>query len=123
MAYHRAFDRRDYLQVRRFYDNRSVEELANVVRAYTDVEYEARIKQSETFLRKAFEILSEKQQLTLSLFFFVTLHAPRNQPTFAGIAGQHASPLLSRPETPKGGPRRHHTSADAKEAAACSSGS
>lgn len=69
MAYHRAFDRRDYLQIRRFYDSRSVEDVADMVRASTDVEYEARIKQGKTVLRKAFEVLSEKEQLTLSLFF------------------------------------------------------
>jgi RNA polymerase sigma-70 factor, ECF subfamily len=69
-AYHRAFDRREYLQVRRFYDNRSVEELADVMRASCDVEYEARVNQGEQILRRAFEELSEKQRQTLTLFFF-----------------------------------------------------
>lgn len=69
-AYHRAFDRREYLQVRRFYDTRSVEELADVVRASSDVEYEAQIRQGESIIRKAFEGLSEKQRQTLTLFFF-----------------------------------------------------
>jgi RNA polymerase sigma-70 factor (ECF subfamily) len=70
MAYHRAFDRREYLQVRRFYDNSSVEELANLMRASCDVEYEARLSQGEAILRRAFEQLSEKQRQTLTLFFF-----------------------------------------------------
>lgn len=69
-AYHRAFDRREYLQVRRFYDSRSVEELADVMRASCDVEYEARMNQGETILRRAFEELNEKQRQTLTLFFF-----------------------------------------------------
>lgn len=68
-AYHRAFDRREYLQVRRFYDNKSVDELAEVIRASCDVEFEARVNQGETILRRAFEHLSEKQSQTLTLFF------------------------------------------------------
>jgi RNA polymerase sigma-70 factor (ECF subfamily) len=69
-AYHRAFDRRDYLQVRRFYDSRSVEDVAGVMRASSDVEYEAQVSQGEARVRKAFEELSEKQRRTLTLFFF-----------------------------------------------------
>lgn len=69
-AYHRAFDRREYLQVRRFYDSRSVEELADVMRASCNVEYEVRVNQGEKILRRAFEQLSEKQRRTLTLFFF-----------------------------------------------------
>ena len=69
-AYHRAFDRREYLQARRFYDTRSVEDFAEEMRASSDVEYEARLNQSEAILRKAFEELSEKQRQTLTLFFF-----------------------------------------------------
>jgi RNA polymerase sigma-70 factor (ECF subfamily) len=41
-AYHRAFDRREYLRVRRFYDSKSVEEVAEEMRASSDVEYEPR---------------------------------------------------------------------------------
>jgi RNA polymerase sigma-70 factor, ECF subfamily len=69
-AYHRAFDRREYLQIRRFYDNKSVEELADVMRASCDVEYEARLNQGEKILRRAFDELSEKQRQTLTLSFF-----------------------------------------------------
>ena len=69
-AYHRAFDRREYLQVRRFYDSKSVEDLSDVVRASSDVEYEARMRQGETIIRRAFEDLTEKQRQTLTLFFF-----------------------------------------------------
>lgn len=69
-AYHRAFDRREYLQSRRFYDSRSVEEVADEMRASSDVEYEALLNQREAILRQAFEELSEKQRQTLTLFFF-----------------------------------------------------
>jgi RNA polymerase sigma-70 factor (ECF subfamily) len=69
-AYHRAFDRREYLQVRRFYDSRSVEDVAEEMRASSDVEYEAQISQGEAILRRAFEGLSERQRQTLTLFFF-----------------------------------------------------
>ncbi|HEV3040086.1 MAG TPA: sigma-70 family RNA polymerase sigma factor [Candidatus Angelobacter sp.] len=69
-AYHRAFDRREYLRCRRFYDNRSVEEIAEEMRASSDVEYEAQVSQGETILRKAFLELTERQRQTLTLFFF-----------------------------------------------------
>lgn len=69
-AYHRAFDRREYLQVRRFYDSRSVDEVAEEMRASSDVEYEAQISQGEAILRRAFEELSERQRQTMTLFFF-----------------------------------------------------
>jgi RNA polymerase sigma-70 factor, ECF subfamily len=68
-AYHRAFDRREYLKVRRFYDSKSVEELAEVMRGSCDVEYQARLNQGEEILRRAFEELTEKQRRTLVLFF------------------------------------------------------
>jgi RNA polymerase sigma-70 factor, ECF subfamily len=69
-AYHRAFDRREYLQIRRFYDSRSVDEVADLIQGSSDVEYEAQIHQGEALLRRAFEELSEKQRRTLELFFF-----------------------------------------------------
>ena len=69
-TYHRAFDRREYLQLRRFYDSRSVDEVAHQIRATSDVEYEAQISQRETIVRKAFDELTEKQRETLTLFFF-----------------------------------------------------
>lgn len=69
-AYHRAFDRREYLRVRRYYDNKSVEEVAEEMRASSDVEYETQVSEGEAILRKAFEKLTEKQRRTLTLFFF-----------------------------------------------------
>jgi RNA polymerase sigma-70 factor, ECF subfamily len=69
-AYNRAFDRREYLQSRRFYENRRVDDLVDVMRASSDVEYETRVNQGQTILLRAFEELSEKQRQTLTLFFF-----------------------------------------------------
>jgi RNA polymerase sigma-70 factor (ECF subfamily) len=69
-AYHRAFDRREYLQIRRFYDSRNVDELADQMRSTSDVEYEAQISQGEMIVRKAFAELSEKQRAILTLVFF-----------------------------------------------------
>jgi len=69
-AYNRAFDRREYLQSRRFYENRRVDEVADIMRASSDVEYEVRVNQGQTILRRAFDELSEKQRQTLTLFFF-----------------------------------------------------
>ncbi|HEY6251762.1 MAG TPA: sigma-70 family RNA polymerase sigma factor [Candidatus Angelobacter sp.] len=69
-AYNRAFDRREYLQSRRFYENRRVDELADIVRASSDVEHEVRVNQGQAILRRAFAELSEKQRQTLTLFFF-----------------------------------------------------
>lgn len=69
-TYHRAFDRREYLQLRRFYDSRSVDDVADQMCAASDVEYEVHINQREAIVRKAFEELTEKQRETLTLFFF-----------------------------------------------------
>jgi RNA polymerase sigma-70 factor (ECF subfamily) len=69
-SYHRAFDRREYLQLRRFYDSRSVDDVADKMCAASDVEYEAQINQRQVIVRKAFEELTEKQRETLTLFFF-----------------------------------------------------
>jgi RNA polymerase sigma-70 factor, ECF subfamily len=69
-AYHRAFDRREYLQFRRFYENQNLEDYSEVMRASSDVEYEAQLEECEAVLRKAFEGLNENQRVTLQLFFF-----------------------------------------------------
>ncbi len=69
-AYHRAFDRREYLQFRRFYENQNLEDYSEVMRASSDVEYEAQLDECEGVLRKAFKDLNEHQRITLELFFF-----------------------------------------------------
>ncbi len=70
MASNRAFDRREYLNVHRFYDDRNLDDFAEIMQSTVDVEYQTQIKQNEAVLRKAFEGLTQKQRLTMELFFF-----------------------------------------------------
>jgi RNA polymerase sigma-70 factor, ECF subfamily len=69
-AYHRAFDRREYLQLRRFYDSRNLDELTEAMPSSSDVEYEAQLAESEAVLKRTFEELNLKQREILTLFFF-----------------------------------------------------
>jgi RNA polymerase sigma-70 factor (ECF subfamily) len=66
----RALDRREYLNLRRFYDDRNLEDFVDVFQATTDLEYQAELSQSEEVLQHAFKELSEKQRRTLELYFF-----------------------------------------------------
>jgi RNA polymerase sigma-70 factor, ECF subfamily len=70
IAYHKALDRRTYLTRRRFYDGTNVEEIEDNVKGTTDIEQELGVKFSGEQLRKAFDELSERQRMTLQLFFF-----------------------------------------------------
>ena len=70
IASHRAFDRREYLNLHRFYDDRNLDDFVDVIQAACDVEYEAQVNQSEAALRKAFGELSDKQRATMELYFF-----------------------------------------------------
>ena len=69
-AYHRAFDRREYLQLRRFYDSHNVSELVEQMPAASNVEYEAQLAECEGVLQRAFRELNQKQRQILTLFFF-----------------------------------------------------
>lgn len=69
-AYRRAFDRREYLQLRGFYDRKNVEDLIEIMQASSSVEREALINEQEAILRQAFADLTSKQKSTLTLFFF-----------------------------------------------------
>ena len=68
-AYRRAFDRRSYLERRRFYSGTNGESLKN---AFQEVLFEERIAARVTGeqLHAAFQELSERQRATLELFFF-----------------------------------------------------
>jgi RNA polymerase sigma-70 factor (ECF subfamily) len=70
IAYCRAFDKREYLINRRFYDYRNIDEIIESVRS--NVCLEASLERAE--LRKLFEAafaeLTERQRTTLELFFF-----------------------------------------------------
>lgn len=70
IACHRALDRREYLNLRRFYDTRNLDGFAGVMQASTNLEYQAQLSRSEKALEAAFAELTEKQRLTLQLYFF-----------------------------------------------------
>jgi len=70
VASNAAFNRREYLNLRRFYDARNLDDFVDVIQAPGDVEYIAQLRQSGTTLRAAFQQLNEKQRLTLELYFF-----------------------------------------------------
>lgn len=66
----RALDRREYLNLRRFYDNRNLADFVDVFQAATNLEYQAELSRCEEVLQQAFKGLSEKQRMTLELYFF-----------------------------------------------------
>ena len=68
VTYHRAIDRRRYLQSRHFYTQVDLEE---VTRDLGDTRYKRAIEGLELReTRKLFDVLSENQRQTLQLFFF-----------------------------------------------------
>jgi RNA polymerase sigma-70 factor (ECF subfamily) len=66
----RALDRREYLNLRRFYDDRNLEDYIEVFQAATNLEYQADLSRCEEALQQAFKGLTEKQRSTLELYFF-----------------------------------------------------
>lgn len=70
LASNRAFDRREYLNLHRFYDNRNLEDFTEVISSSADIEYQMQVSQGETELRRIFGELSPKQRRTLELYFF-----------------------------------------------------
>jgi RNA polymerase sigma-70 factor (ECF subfamily) len=70
IASHRAFDRREYLTLHRFYDDRNLDDFVEVIQGSCDVQYQAEVSQNEKRLRAAFNDLSDKQRATLELYFF-----------------------------------------------------
>jgi RNA polymerase sigma-70 factor (ECF subfamily) len=70
IACHRALDRREYLNLHRFYDDRNLDDYVDVFRASTNPELEADLSLCEKILRKAFEELTHKQRLTVEMYFF-----------------------------------------------------
>lgn len=70
VASNHAFDRREYLNLHRFYDDGNLDDFVEVIRSPVDVEYEAQVSQGERELRKAFKELNVKQRATMELYFF-----------------------------------------------------
>jgi len=70
VACSRALNRRQYLNLRRFYDNRNLEDYVEVFEAATNIEYQVQLGQCGRVIEQAFRGLSEKQRETLELYFF-----------------------------------------------------
>jgi RNA polymerase sigma-70 factor (ECF subfamily) len=66
----RALDRREHLNLRRFYDDRNLDDFVDVFQATTNLEHQAELGRSEKALQAAFKELSERQRATLELYFF-----------------------------------------------------
>jgi len=70
VAYHRSLDRRVALQKHYSRSGTNLDEIQDSSRGTTDVEQELGAKYSAEQLKKAFAQLSERQRMTLELFFF-----------------------------------------------------
>ena len=70
LAYHRAFDRRTYLDRRGFYAGTDIDSVADTVLGDTNLDREIGSRLSRAQLEKAFEELPERQRRTLEMFYF-----------------------------------------------------
>jgi len=76
VAYHRALDRREYLNRRAFYVGTDISSLADTLLGETDLDREIGAELSRAQLEKAFADLPERQRRTLELFYFEGLDLP-----------------------------------------------
>jgi RNA polymerase sigma-70 factor (ECF subfamily) len=67
VVYCRAFDRRDYLKCRRFYDYTNIEDVTDSIASKESLEDGVTARAT---LRRVLSELTERQRLTLELFFF-----------------------------------------------------
>jgi RNA polymerase sigma-70 factor (ECF subfamily) len=67
VVYCRAFDRRDYLKYRRFYDYTNIEDVTDSIASKESLEDGVTAR---AMVRRLLSELSERQRLTLELFFF-----------------------------------------------------
>jgi RNA polymerase sigma-70 factor, ECF subfamily len=70
VAYHRSLDRRVLLKKHSLLNGTNVEEIYDSTRGKCDIEQELGAKYDAEQLKKAFGQLSERQRLTLQLYFF-----------------------------------------------------
>jgi RNA polymerase sigma-70 factor, ECF subfamily len=70
LVYCRAFDRRDYLNARRFYDSYEIGEVVESIPAKYSLENQAQAKELRGLLEQALSELNHRQRRTLELFFF-----------------------------------------------------
>jgi RNA polymerase sigma-70 factor (ECF subfamily) len=73
VAWHRSLDRREYLHRRNFYSGTEVNTLSDTLMGQEDVEDDLASKLNRERLKEAFQNLSDRQRLTLELFFFEEL--------------------------------------------------
>lgn len=73
VAWHRSLDRRKYLHRRDFYSGTDVRKLSDTLMGQEDVEEDLASKFNRERLREAFQNLSDRQRITLELFFFEDL--------------------------------------------------
>ena len=70
VTFHRALDRKSYLDRRHFYLGTDINSLNNTLAAKTDLDREVGIKLKRIGLQKAFEELSEMQRGVIESFYF-----------------------------------------------------
>lgn len=70
IAYNEAYRARQRTGLRNVYEDHVLDNYLDVIESAVTPEYHALLAQSEQILRKAFDQLSEKQRLTMELFFF-----------------------------------------------------
>jgi RNA polymerase sigma-70 factor, ECF subfamily len=70
VVYCRAYDRRDYLNVRRFYDSCEIADVMDSVPSRYCLESQAQATEIRRLLEQALSELNQRQKRTLELFFF-----------------------------------------------------
>ena len=70
IAYNEAYRARQRTGLRHVYEDHILENYLDVIQTAVTPEYHALLAQSEKILRQAFDQLSEKQRVTMELFFF-----------------------------------------------------
>ena len=70
IAYSRAFNKRDYLTRRRFYDYCNIDEVLHSVRSHICLENQAELAELREICEQALAELTERQRRTLKMFFF-----------------------------------------------------
>jgi RNA polymerase sigma-70 factor, ECF subfamily len=70
IAYRHALNRREYLNVRHFYDHLELEELTNAAHSQLCPESQTAVLQWRQALNAAMSELDERQRITLEMFFF-----------------------------------------------------
>ena len=73
LAYHRSLDRQRSLRRSEIYFGTDDRAVADTLAGTSDLDRQVAVSQSRELLKEAFESLSERQRLTLELFFFEDL--------------------------------------------------